>query len=46
MTQGFGYPAFPVDTHIHRLAQRWVTNGKSVTQTEIDLKDYFQKILE
>mgnify|MGYP003303517129 CR=1 FL=1 len=35
MSQGFGHPAFPVDTHIHRLAQRWkLTNGKNVTQTE------------
>ena len=34
MSQGFGYPAFPVDTHIHRLAQRWgLTNGKNVIQT-------------
>ena len=39
MSQGFGYPAFPVDTHIHRLAQRWgLTNGKNVIQTEKDLK--------
>jgi endonuclease-3 len=39
MSQGFGHPAFPVDTHIHRLAQRWgLTNGKSVKQTEHDLK--------
>ena len=44
MSQGFGYPAFPVDTHIHRLAQRWgLTNGKNVTQTEKDLKDLFPK---
>ena len=44
MSQGFGYPAFPVDTHIHRLAQRWgLTNGKSVIQTEKDLKDLFSK---
>jgi endonuclease-3 len=44
MSQGFGYPAFPVDTHIHRLAQRWgLTNGKNVVQTEEDLKKYFQK---
>ena len=44
MSLGFGYPAFPVDTHIHRLAQRWgLTNGKSVTQTEIDLKRLFPK---
>ena len=42
MSQGFGYPAFPVDTHIHRLAQRWgLTNGRSVTQTEKDLKRLF-----
>ena len=35
MSQGFGHPAFPVDTHIHRLAQRWgLTNGKNVVQTE------------
>src|SRR6187397_848817 len=39
MTQWFGMPAFPVDTHIHRLAYRWgLTNGKSVEQTEKDLK--------
>ena len=44
MSQGFGYPAFPVDTHIHRLAQRWgLTNGKSVVQTEKDLKRLFPK---
>ena len=44
MSQGFGYPAFPVDTHIHRLAQRWgLTNGKSVVQTEADLKRLFPK---
>ena len=42
MSQGFGYPAFPVDTHIHRLAQRWgLTNGKNVVQTEKDLKRVF-----
>ena len=42
MSQGFGYPAFPVDTHIHRLAQRWgLTNGKNVVQTEKDLKLLF-----
>ena len=47
MSQGFGHPAFPVDTHIHRLAQRWgLTNGKNVVQTEEDLKNYFQKVLE
>ena len=39
MTQCFGMPAFPVDTHIHRLAYRWgLTNGKNVEQTEKDLK--------
>jgi len=42
MSQGFGYSAFPVDTHIHRLAQRWgLTNGKNVIQTEKDLKRLF-----
>ena len=47
MSQGFGYPAFPVDTHIHRLAQRWgLTNGKNVTQTEIDLKNFSKENLE
>ena len=46
MSQGFGYPAFPVDTHIHRLAQRWgLTNGKNVVQTEKDLKRLFPKKL-
>ena len=44
MSQGFGYPAFAVDTHIHRLAQRWgLTNGKNVVQTEKDLKEIFPK---
>jgi endonuclease-3 len=44
MSQGFGHPAFPVDTHIHRLAQRWgLTNGKDVVQTEEDLKKLFPK---
>tara|TARA_B100001559_G_scaffold286167_1_gene262440 strand:+ start:96 stop:749 length:654 start_codon:yes stop_codon:yes gene_type:complete len=44
MSQGFGYPAFPVDTHIHRLAQRWgLTNGTNVIQTEKDLKRLFPK---
>jgi endonuclease-3 len=42
MSQGFGYSAFPVDTHIHRLAQRWgLTSGKNVIQTEKDLKNLF-----
>jgi len=42
MAQAFGVPAFPIDTHIHRLAQRWgLTNGKSVVQTERDLKKLF-----
>ncbi len=44
MSQGFGHPAFPVDTHIHRLAQRWgLSNGKNVIQTEQDLKRLFPK---
>jgi len=44
MSQGFGQPAFAVDTHIHRLAQRWgLTSGKSVIQTEKDLKKIFPK---
>ena len=44
MSQGFGYAAFPVDTHIHRLAQRWgLSNGKNVVQTEEDLKRLFPK---
>ena len=44
MSQGFGIPAFAVDTHIHRLAQRWgLTNGKNVIQTENDLKRIFPK---
>ena len=44
MSQGFGFPAFPVDTHIHRLAQRWgLTNGENVIQTEKDLKKLFPK---
>ena len=42
MSQGFGVPAFAVDTHIHRLAQRWgLTNGKNVKKTEADLKKLF-----
>ena len=42
MAQAFGHPAFPVDTHIHRLAQRWkLTEGKNVVQTERDLKRVF-----
>lgn len=42
MAQAFGVPAFPVDTHIHRLAQRWgLTSGKNVKQTEADLKKCF-----
>ncbi len=44
MAQAFGEPAFPVDTHIHRLAQRWgLSSGKSVAQTERDLKRLFPK---
>ena len=42
MAQAFGVPSFPVDTHIHRLAQRWgLSSGKNVTQTEKDLKRLF-----
>ena len=44
MSQGFGLPAFAIDTHIHRLAQRWgLTNGKNVKKTEEDLKKIFPK---
>jgi endonuclease-3 len=44
MSQAFGEPAFPVDTHIHRLAQRWgLSSGKSVVQTERDLKRLFPR---
>ena len=44
MAQSFGVPAFPVDTHIHRLAQRWkLTDGKNVVKTESDLKKLFPK---
>jgi endonuclease-3 len=44
MSQGFGEPMFPVDTHIHRLAQRWgLSNGKNVAQTEKDLKRLFPR---
>ena len=44
MSQSFGHPAFPVDTHIHRLAYRWgLSNGKNVVQTEKDLKRLFPK---
>ncbi len=44
MAQAFGVPAFPVDTHIHRLAQRWkLTDGKSVVKTEMDLKKLFPR---
>ena len=46
MSQGFGKPAFAVDTHIHRLAQRWgLTKGKNVRQTEADLKKLFPQDL-
>jgi len=46
MTQAFHLPAFPVDTHIHRCAQRWgLSSGKSVAQTEKDLKKLFLKAL-
>jgi len=44
MAQAFGVPAFPVDTHIHRLAQRWkLSSGRNVTQTEADLKKLFPR---
>ena len=44
MAQAFGMPTFPVDTHIHRLAQRWeLTSGKNVKETERDLKALFPK---
>jgi endonuclease III len=44
MAQAFGVPAFPVDTHIHRLAERWrLSNGKNVEQTERDLKKVFPR---
>ena len=46
MAQAFGIPAFPVDTHIHRLAYRWkLSNGKNVDQTEKDLKRLYPKEL-
>ena len=46
MSQSFGHPAFPVDTHIHRLATRWgLTSGKNVTETEKDLKKLIPKML-
>ncbi len=44
MSQAFGVPAFPIDTHIHRLAWRWgLSTGKNVTKTEVDLKKLFPK---
>ncbi|MBA3957371.1 MAG: endonuclease III [Parachlamydiaceae bacterium] len=44
MSQAFNQPAFPIDTHIHRCAKRWgLSNGKNVTQTELDLKSLFPK---
>ena len=46
MAQSFGVPAFPVDTHIHRLAARWgLSNGKNVDKTEKDLKAIFPREL-
>ena len=46
ISQAFNMPAFPVDTHIHRLAQRWgLSSGKNVKQTEKDLKNIFNKNL-
>ena len=45
VSEYFKKPAFPIDTHIHRLAQRWgLTNGKSVKQTEKDLKEIFDEM--
>ncbi len=44
MSQAFGHPAFPVDTHIHRLMKQWkLTNGKNVVETEKDAKNIFPK---
>ncbi len=46
MAQGFGFPAFPVDTHIHRIAQQWeLTSGRNVKETEKDLKRIFPETL-
>ena len=46
LIQAFNTPAFPIDTHIHRLAKRWgLSNGKNVEQTEMDLKRHFHKSL-
>jgi len=46
MSQAFGVPAFPVDTHIHRLLYRWsLTNGKNVVQTEKDAKRLFDETI-
>jgi endonuclease-3 len=46
MAQAFGYPAFPVDTHIHRLLTRWgITSGKNVVETEKDGKKWFDEAL-
>jgi endonuclease-3 len=46
MSQAFGVPAFPVDTHIHRLLTRWgMTSGKNVVETEKDAKKHFPKSL-
>ena len=46
MSQAFGIPAFPVDTHIHRLASRWgLSNGKSIDKTERDLKSVLRRKL-
>ena len=46
MSQGFGHPAFPIDTHIHRLATRWgLSDGSNVVKTERDLKKIFKKSL-
>lgn len=46
MSQAFGFPAFPVDTHIHRLMTKWqLTSGKNVAETEADAKKLFPKSL-
>ena len=47
MSQIFKVPAFPVDTHIHRLAKRWgLSSGKNVKKTEEDLKSFLKRIME
>ena len=47
ISQAFGYPAFAVDTHVHRCMYRWgLSSGRSVVQTEKDAKDYFKRSME